>query len=43
MRVAYAVAHFRKHGRRWAHYYDAYPERWADVLGGVDRSLRPRP
>ena len=43
MRVAYAMAYFHRHGRRWAHYYDAYPERWADVLGGVDRTLRPLP
>lgn len=43
LRVAYAIAHLRMRGRRWAHYYDGYPERWADVLGAVDRSLRPPP
>ena len=43
MRVAYAMLYFQRHRRRWAHYYDAYPERWADVLGAVDRTLRPPP
>ncbi len=43
MRVLYAIAHKRVRGRRWGGYYDGFPERWADRLGGVDRSLRPAP
>ena len=42
-RVAYAFAHRRFTGRRWERYYDGFPERWADLLGGVDRSMRPPP
>jgi hypothetical protein len=42
-RVIYATAHRAITGRRWAHYYDGYPERWADRLGSVNRSLRPEP
>jgi hypothetical protein len=43
LRVVYAFAHRHLRGRRWAGYYDGFPERWADRLGGVDRSLRPLP
>jgi hypothetical protein len=43
MRVFYAVAHRAITGRRWGGYYDGWPERSADALGGVDRSLRPAP
>ena len=43
MRVGYAVAYRTITGRRWSGYYDGFPERWADQLGGVDRSLRPAP
>lgn len=43
MRVLYAIGHKRLRGRRWAGYYDGFPERWADRLGGVDRTLRPPP
>lgn len=42
-RVVYARAYYRMHGARWPHYYDGWPERAADVLGGVDRTLRPAP
>jgi hypothetical protein len=42
-RVAYAVGYHRVHGRRWSRYYDGFPEKQADALGGVDRSLRPPP
>ena len=42
-RVAYALAHKTITGRRWARYYDGWPERQADRLGGVNRSLRPKP
>jgi len=42
-RAMYAVAYRVVRGKRWAHYYDGYPESWADRLGGADRSLRPRP
>ncbi len=43
LRVARAVAWKLEHGTRWSGYYDGFPEREADELGGVDRSLRPRP
>jgi hypothetical protein len=43
LRAAYAVAHRARTGRRWASYYDAWPEAQADALGGVDRALRPAP
>jgi hypothetical protein len=43
MRVLYAIGHRFVTGRRWAGYYDGFPENWADRLGGVDKSLRPRP
>jgi hypothetical protein len=41
LRVGFAIAHKLVRGRRWGGYYDGFPERWADALGGVDRSLRP--
>ena len=40
LRVLYAIAHRELTGERWLGYFDGYPERWADELGGVDR--RPR-
>ena len=43
LRVGYAIAHKLVRGRRWGGYYDGFPERWADELGGVDRSQRPPP
>ncbi len=43
LRVGYAIAHKLVRGRRWGGYYDGFPERWADELGGVDRSQRPLP
>lgn len=42
-RVIYAFAFRCVTGRRWPGYYDGFPERRADELGGVDRSLRPPP
>jgi hypothetical protein len=29
-----------EYGRRWAGYYDGFPEHQADELGGVDRARR---
>jgi hypothetical protein len=43
LRVAYALAHRALTGRRWDGYYDGWPERQADALGGVDRARRPAP
>lgn len=43
LRVLYATLHLARTGRRWARYYDGWPEDSADRLGGVDRSLRPAP
>lgn len=36
-RAAYALLYREITGRQWAHYYDGYPENWADRLGGVRR------
>lgn len=43
LRVLYAMTYRARHGRRWPHYYDGWPERSADQLGHVDRALRPAP
>jgi len=43
IRVAYAFVYKHARGKRWGGYYDGFPEKWADELGGVDRSKRPRP
>lgn len=37
-RVIYAIAYRELTGRRWRGYFDGYPERQADLLGGVDRA-----
>lgn len=36
-RVIYALAYREITGREWTRYYDGYPEKWADRLGGVPR------
>lgn len=35
--AAYAFLYRELTGRRWTGYYERYPERWADQLGGVVR------
>ena len=35
MRAIYAFAHREITGKRWRNYFDGYPERWADRLGGI--------
>jgi hypothetical protein len=42
-RVLYAFVYRHVTGRRWSGYYDGFPERQADELGGVDLTLRPPP
>ena len=42
LRVLFAIAYREITGRRWAGYFDGYPERWADSLGGVDRRAQDR-
>jgi hypothetical protein len=37
LRNVYAVAYREITGERWRGYFDGFPERWADELGGVDR------
>lgn len=37
LRNVYAVAYREITGERWRGYFDGFPERWADQLGGVDR------
>lgn len=41
-RVAYAIGYREITGRRWGGYFDGYPERWADRLGGVPRETLTR-
>ena len=36
-RAAYALLYREVTGKSWTHYYDGYPEDWADRLGGVTR------
>jgi hypothetical protein len=36
-RAAYAFAYREVTGEKWAGYYEGFPERWADRLGGVQR------
>lgn len=36
-RAAYALAFREVTGRQWTRYYEGYPEKWADRLGGVVR------
>jgi hypothetical protein len=35
MRVAYSRYYRKKHGHAWKRYFDAFPENWADTLGGI--------
>lgn len=37
LRNVYAFAYREVAGVRWQGYFDGFPERWADRLGGVDR------
>ncbi|MBX3185891.1 MAG: hypothetical protein KF819_02705 [Labilithrix sp.] len=37
LRVAYATIQYAFTKKPWDGYYDGFPERWADRLGGVDR------
>jgi hypothetical protein len=34
-RVIYSRYYRRKYGQNWANYFNAFPENWADKLGGV--------
>ena len=36
-RVVYSWLHHKRYGRPWPHYFDAWPERAADVHGGIFR------
>lgn len=40
LRVLIAVGYREVTGQRWGGYFDGYPERWADQLGGVTRDYR---
>jgi len=35
LRVFYRYWYLRKYGSGWKNYYNAFPENWADKLGGV--------
>lgn len=39
-RAAYALLYRELTGRIWTRYYEGYPEKWADRLGGVARDDR---
>lgn len=43
LRALYAVGYREVTGARWQRYYEAYPESWADRLGGVDRRASTQP
>jgi hypothetical protein len=34
-RVLYSKWYRKKHGHKWANYFNGFPENWADILGGV--------
>ena len=36
-RAVYALLYRELTGKQWTRYYDGYPEKWADRLGGVVR------
>lgn len=40
-RAVYAMLFREVTGARWTRYYEGFPERWADELGGVDRAVAP--
>jgi hypothetical protein len=40
MRVAYARYYRKRKGISWTHYFDGYPENWADQLGGADLLIK---
>lgn len=40
MRATYAVAYREVTGQKWRGYYDGYPEKWADRLGGISAEER---
>lgn len=35
IRVFYRRLYYKKYGQKWENYYNAFPENWADRLGGV--------
>lgn len=35
IRSAYSQYYYKKYGRSWDKYYSAFPENWADRLGGI--------
>lgn len=41
-RALYAMAWYRRHGRVWGHYFDAWPESAADHHGSIRRSATGR-
>jgi len=40
IRYLYSWYYLRKNGTAWRDYYDGYPERWADDMGGVHTEIR---
>lgn len=41
-RALYAMGYYRRTGRAWPHYFDAWPEDEADRLGGIVRDAAGR-
>lgn len=41
-RALYSMAFFKRHGRVWGHYFDAWPESAADRHGGIVRDAKGR-
>jgi len=42
LRNVYGIGYRELTGRRWQGYFDGYPEKWADELGGLDRAQLKR-
>lgn len=42
LRAAYSRYYFRKYHTHWRNYYNAFPENWADRLGGVTKPHQTR-
>lgn len=39
-RVLYSRWYYKKHRHNWKNYFNAFPENWADKLGGVTRNRK---
>ncbi len=42
-RAIYAMQFYRKHRTPWTHYFDAFPENWANRLAKIETNQKIRP